>query len=89
MTPAQKRAAAVQAHDVYLATIESLEPDIGMIDASAFYASAAISLKRIADALESRVRTSQIVFHNKAGHSFVADYLADNPAGVPMYTERK
>lgn len=39
-------------HEVYMDTIERLEPDIGAIDAAAFYASAAISLKRIADTLE-------------------------------------
>jgi hypothetical protein len=38
--------------DVYLETIARLEPDIAMIDPGAFYASAAISLKRIADVLE-------------------------------------
>lgn len=38
--------------DTYLGTIVRLEPDVHMIDAGAFYASAAISLKRIADALE-------------------------------------
>lgn len=38
--------------DDYLNTIARLEPDITPIDASAYYASAAISLKRIADALE-------------------------------------
>jgi len=38
----------------YLATIERLEPDIHPIDPGAFYASAAISLKRIADLLEAR-----------------------------------
>lgn len=38
--------------DAYLNTVRRLEPDIAMIDASAFYASAAISLKRIADAME-------------------------------------
>ena len=38
--------------DVYLQTVDRLEPEIHMIDAGAFYASAAISLKRIADALE-------------------------------------
>lgn len=36
----------------YLETIRKIEPDIAMIDAGAFYASAAVSLKRIADALE-------------------------------------
>lgn len=40
--------------NVYLETIDRLEPDVAMIDAGAFYASAAISLKRIADALEWR-----------------------------------
>lgn len=38
--------------DVYTATIDRLEPEIGMIDPGAFYASAAISLKRIADLME-------------------------------------
>jgi hypothetical protein len=33
-------------------TVDSLEPYIWPIDASAFYASAGISLRRIADALE-------------------------------------
>lgn len=35
--------------DAYMETVERLEPDIHPVDASAFYASAAISLKRIAD----------------------------------------
>lgn len=38
--------------NVYLDTIARLEPEIAMIDAGAYYASAAISLKRIADSLE-------------------------------------
>lgn len=38
----------------YLETVARLEPDIHHIDASAFYASAAISLKRIADGMELR-----------------------------------
>ncbi len=38
--------------NAYMATVRRLEPDITAIDASAFYASAAISLKRIADALD-------------------------------------
>lgn len=46
---AEKRKAAA---DAYLATIDSLEPDIASIDPGAFYASAAISLKRIADSLD-------------------------------------
>lgn len=39
--------------DVYLDTIKRLEPDIAMIDQGAAAASIAISLKRIADALEA------------------------------------
>lgn len=35
--------------DNYLAMVERLEPDIHPIDASAYYASAAISAKRMAD----------------------------------------
>lgn len=35
--------------NIYLETVARLEPEIAMIDAEAFYASAAISLKRIAD----------------------------------------
>lgn len=38
--------------DAYQHTMNRLEPDIHMIDPGAYYASAAISLKRIADALE-------------------------------------
>lgn len=38
--------------DGHLATVARLEPEINPIDASAFYASAAISLKRLADAAE-------------------------------------
>lgn len=41
--------------DAYLATIERMEKDITMVDAAAFHASAAISLRRIADALEQIV----------------------------------
>lgn len=44
-----------KAVDAYMATVDRLEPDIAPIDAAAFYASAAISLKRIADALEELV----------------------------------
>ncbi|MET4187578.1 monomeric isocitrate dehydrogenase [Bradyrhizobium sp. JR1.7] len=40
--------------DAYLDTIKRLEPDIAMIDSDAGIASIAISLKRIADALELR-----------------------------------
>lgn len=38
--------------DDYQNTVNRMEPDIVFIDAAGFYASAAISLKRIADALE-------------------------------------
>jgi hypothetical protein len=37
--------------DTYANTIARLEPEVAMIDAGAYYASAAISLKRIADSL--------------------------------------
>ena len=38
--------------EAYMETIIRIERDVAMIDAGAFYASAAISLRRIADALE-------------------------------------
>ena len=38
--------------NAYLDTLNRMEPDIHPVDASAFYASAAISLRRIADSLE-------------------------------------
>lgn len=46
------RAGATDQGTLYGFTIDSIEPNIHPIDAVAFYASAAISLKRIADALE-------------------------------------
>lgn len=48
----QRRAGARDKNEGYLATIDSIEPNVSAIDASAFYASAAISLKRIADVAE-------------------------------------
>lgn len=45
----QRRADARDKVEGYSATIDSIEPDVSPIDAFAFYASAAISLKRIAD----------------------------------------
>jgi hypothetical protein len=39
--------------EAYLATIDRIEPEVAPIDAAAFYASAAISLRRIADAAEA------------------------------------
>lgn len=50
--PEFKRHVAADAVDGYLATIARLEPDIAAIDHAAAAASVAISLKRIADALE-------------------------------------
>lgn len=41
-----------ESRDVYGETVDRFEPNIAHVDASAFYASAAISLKRIADTLE-------------------------------------
>lgn len=40
--------------DAYLDTVKRLEPDIAMIDLGAGLASIAISLKRIADALNAK-----------------------------------
>ncbi len=45
--------------DTYLETIERLEPEIAVIDTGAFNASAAISLKRIADAMEFFVKLAK------------------------------
>lgn len=45
---------AKEEFDPYLATIDRLEPDIAMIDARAGAASIAISLRRIADALDTQ-----------------------------------
>ena len=52
MDMAAKRKASKDSNEAYLNTIASIEPDVSPIDAVAFYASAAISLRRIADALE-------------------------------------
>jgi hypothetical protein len=45
----------------YLSTIERFEPDIALTDTAAFGTSVAISLKRIADALERR--PTQVLWH--------------------------
>lgn len=45
--------------DAYLYTIERIEPDVAMIDPGAFYASAAISLKRMADAAEEQTKIAR------------------------------
>lgn len=42
-----------------------LEPEITSIDAAAFYASAAISLKRIADALEAKNKLTAREMHTQ------------------------
>lgn len=47
--------------DGYLGTVDRLEPDIAPIDASAFYASAAVSLKRIADNFEKMAQAMSSV----------------------------
>lgn len=52
--------------DVYLETIDRLEPDIHMIDAGAGWASAAISLKRIADELHVANRLEALRQHSDA-----------------------
>ena len=53
MTEAEKkRARAKTDGEGYLATIDSIEPNVHAIDAGAYHASVAISLKRIADSLE-------------------------------------
>lgn len=54
----------IEHSDGYLATIARLEPDIAMIDAGAYYASAAISLKRTADAL---TRIADMMEHDPNG----------------------
>lgn len=55
-----------KAVDSYLDTISRLEPDISPIDASAFYASAAISLKRLADSAEKSSRyTKRLVEYER------------------------
>ncbi len=49
--------------DAYLDTLRRMEPEIHPVDAAAFYASASISLKRIADSLE--------FFQNLAHHGLI------------------
>lgn len=57
-------------HEEYLETIARVEPEIAMIDPGAFYASAAISLKRIADAVEAYTRLT--------AHAIRINEVADN-----------
>lgn len=47
-----RRTAAVDSADVYLATIDRMEPELSYVDRDAALPSIAISLKRIADALD-------------------------------------
>lgn len=56
-----------RAVDGYTNTIERLEPELHMIDTGAGIASIAISLKRIADALENLSENSDIVASLLAG----------------------
>jgi hypothetical protein len=71
--------------DAYLETVNRLEPDIAFIDASAFYASAAISLKRIADALEPSKKRHAFIITDKTGVRSIGEYIGDDPMGIPMY----
>lgn len=64
----------------YQDTVARLEKDIAMIDAGAFYASAAISLKRIADALElSQHNTWQYRMESVAFNNFMDPHTSNNP----------
>lgn len=51
MNNARARYNAKTTAECYMATIESIEPSITSIDVGAFYASVAISQKRIADTM--------------------------------------
>ncbi len=53
--------------DRYLKTVDRLEPNIYPIDAAAYYASVAISLKRIADVLEKTNGYGEMGFEAVAG----------------------
>lgn len=63
--------------DYYLGTLARLEPDIAAIDASAFYASAAISLKRIADALQPD-RPKAIAYYDPNGGTHILRQVNEN-----------
>ncbi len=54
----EKMSKEKKAVDDYLETVDRLEPSIHPIDPGAFYASAAISLKRIADASEAIAKST-------------------------------
>ncbi len=53
--------------DAYLNTVARLEPDITMIDHDAGIASIAISLKRIADALEGLNHIANVMLDRSLG----------------------
>ncbi len=54
-----------RAGNAYLETVARMEPDVTPIDAAAFYASAAISLKRIADSLDEIARVMPLLVNNR------------------------
>lgn len=51
---------AKDAADVYLKTVDRLEPDLHPIDRDGALASIAISLKRIADAMDSTILADRV-----------------------------
>lgn len=53
----------------YIETVDRMEPDIAPVDAAAFYASASISLRRIADTLGKTVYPP--AYLNEAFHALV------------------
>lgn len=53
--------AAGKRADAYLDTVKRLEPNITQIDADTYYASAAISLKRLADNSDRIVKLLEII----------------------------
>lgn len=73
-------------HDLgcYTATVGRLEPDISMIDPGAFYASAAISLKRIADALDNTLPSDEIGNAAIVIHEFFIGPGVMDKAGLPL-----
>lgn len=57
--------------DGYLATIARLEPELHMVDRDASLASIAISLKRIADALDIRCYLHDALKHGASDEDIV------------------
>ncbi len=55
----------------YLHTVERLEPDVAMIASGAGWASIAISLKRIADAVEKHAGSEADFIDGKPSASFL------------------